>query len=66
MSLLTTDKIIKIFCIVADFYKEFSNELSKIPKLPRDGKKHRDRSHVMSESEMITILILYHFGSFKN
>jgi hypothetical protein len=51
---------------VDDFYKKFSNELAKLPKLPCDGKKHRDRSHVMSESEMITILILYHFGSFKS
>ncbi|MDR0541490.1 MAG: hypothetical protein LBH19_04680 [Dysgonamonadaceae bacterium] len=31
-----------------------------------DGKKHRNRRHEMSDSEIITILILYHFGNFTD
>jgi hypothetical protein len=36
MSLLTTDKIIEIFCIVDDFSKELAKELAKMPHEP-DG-----------------------------
>jgi hypothetical protein len=66
MSLLTTDKITAIFCIADDFCKEFSKELAKTPILPEDGKKHRNRPCEMSDSEIITVLMLYHFGCFKN
>lgn len=34
--------------------------------LPDDGKKHRNRSCEMSDSEIMTILLLFHFGTFKN
>jgi len=34
-------------------------------KLPEDGKK-RNRSCEMSDSEIMTILLLFHFGTFKN
>ncbi|MDR2057004.1 MAG: IS982 family transposase [Dysgonamonadaceae bacterium] len=66
MSILTTDKITEIFCITDDFCKEFSKEMKKVPQLPQGGKRHRNRSCTMSESEIMTILLLYHFGSFKN
>ncbi|MDR2125290.1 MAG: IS982 family transposase, partial [Prevotellaceae bacterium] len=66
MSILTDDKITGIFCIVYDFCKELSKELTEIPKLEAGGTKHRNRPCTMSESEIITILLLYHFGSFKN
>jgi hypothetical protein len=66
MSILTDDKITGIFCIVDDFCKELSKELTEIPKLEAGGTKHRNRPYTMSESEIITILLLYHFGSFKN
>jgi len=66
MSLLTTDKITEIYCIADDFCKEFSKEMKKVQKLPEDGKRHRNRSCGLSESEIITILLLYHFGTFDN
>jgi len=34
--------------------------------LPTDGKKRRKRSCEMSDSEIMTILLLFHFGTFKN
>jgi hypothetical protein len=66
MSLFTTDKITAIFCIADDFCKEFSKELAKTPILPEDGKKRRNRPCGMSDSEIITVLMPYHFGCFKN
>ena len=65
--MLTIDKITEIFCIADDFCKYFDTEMSKQPKLPvKNGKRHRNRPCEMSNSEIITILMLYHFGDFKN
>jgi len=64
--MLTKDKVIEIFCISDDFCKEFAQEIKKLKMLPDDGKKHRNRSCEMSDSEIMTILLLFHFGTFKN
>jgi hypothetical protein len=66
MSILTKDKIIEIFCMVDDFCKEFAVEYKNLQIRPADGKRHRNRSMEMSESEIITILLLFHFGTFHN
>lgn len=67
MSLLTKDKVMEIFCLADDFCKEYSEEIKSHKKLPNpDGIKSRNRKHEMCDSEIITILMLYHFGSFKN
>lgn len=67
MSLLTKDKITEIFCLSDEFCKEYAETISPNKALPAsDGKKRRNRPHEMSESEIITILMLYHFGTFKN
>jgi hypothetical protein len=67
MSLLTNDKITEIFCATDEFCKEFS-KIIKEERRPAigDGKKQRSRQSEMYDSEIITILILYHFGSFAN
>lgn len=67
MSVVSKDKITEIFCSVDDFYKDYSQTIKENKCLPcGDGIKHRNRLHEMSESEIITILLMYHFGSFKN
>jgi hypothetical protein len=66
MNILAEDRIIEIFCTVDDFCKEYSQELSTLPKLGESGKKHRNRPCEMSDSEIITVLLLYHFGTFNN
>jgi hypothetical protein len=66
MNILTTDKITEIFCIVDDFCKEFAIESKKHQIQSDDDKKHRNRPMKMSESEVITILLLFHFGTFRN
>jgi hypothetical protein len=64
--MLTHDKIIEIFCIADDFCKNFSQEIKKHQITPKNGKKHRNRSCEMSDSEIMTILLLFHYGTFKN
>jgi hypothetical protein len=64
--MLTQDKITEIYCIVDDFCKEYSAEISKRQMLPDDGKKHRNRSSEMSDSEIMTVLLMFHFGTFRN
>jgi hypothetical protein len=66
MAQLTTDKITEIYCIADDFCKEFSKEIKKHQILPDDGKRHRNRSFAMSDAEIITIMICFHYGSFRN
>jgi hypothetical protein len=64
--MLTQDKITEIYCIADDFCKEYAKEISKRQILPDEGKKHHNRSCEMSDSEIMTILLLFHFGTFKN
>jgi hypothetical protein len=67
MSLLTKDKITEIFCAADEFCKEYAHVIKETRSLPSaDDKKRRNRKHEMSDSEIMTILMLYHFGSFKN
>jgi hypothetical protein len=63
--MLAQDKIIEIFCITDEFCKNL-NEIIKNLTLPENGKCRRNRPCEMSESEMMTILMLYHFGGFSN
>jgi hypothetical protein len=64
--MLTIDKITEIYCITDDFCKEFAKQSKKLINPPQDGKKHRNRACEMSDSEIITILLMYHFGGFDN
>jgi hypothetical protein len=66
MNRLNEDKIIEIICTVDDFCKEYSLELSKLPKPDESGRKHPNCLCEMSESKLVTILLLYHFGTFNN
>lgn len=66
MSILTPDKITEFFCIADDFCKELEGTSLQSPFWVDDGRKHRNRSCMMSDSEIITILVCFHFGSFRN
>ena len=57
------DKITEIFVKVDDFCIECNIELNKYRL---QGKNKRNRKARLSESEMISILILFHYGSFRN
>lgn len=56
-------QICAIFCAFDDFYQHFdlflnSNSLS-------DGKKHRNRSSIMSMSEVMTIVTIFHMSNYR-
>ena len=64
--MLTLDKITEIYCIADDFVKEYSKEVSKHQKLSGGDIKRRNRPCAMSDSEIMTILLMFHFGTFDN
>lgn len=65
--MITDDKITEIFCLIDEFCKFFDQENGKKLLIgSEDGKKRRMRKASMSESEIMTVLILFHFGSFRN
>ena len=64
--MITKDKVTEIFCIADDFCKEFDKEAAKTGlESPKEARR-RNRSWRMSRSEIMTILICFHFGSFRN
>ena len=66
--MITKDKVTEIFCIIDEFCKNLDVELQKNLRLeaPADGKRHRNRKCSLSDSEIMTILVCYHFGMFAN
>jgi tRNA G10 N-methylase Trm11 len=62
--MLTRDKIAEIFCLADDFCKDYEQEVKKHQLPSNEGKKRRNRSHEMSESEIMTILLCFHFALF--
>ena len=66
--MITKDKVTEIFCIIDEFDKNLSVELSKklrLPSVGKDGIRHRNRPGRMSESEIMTVLVCYHFGTYR-
>ena len=67
--MITKDKVIEIFCIIDEFDKNLNVELSKnlcLPPYNSNGKRCRNRKGRLSESEIMTILVGYHFGTYRN
>ena len=58
---LTEDKIIEIFYLADEFCQEFDKTVSKRALGNEPKKKPK-----MTQSEVITIMVLFHYGSFKN
>ncbi len=58
---LSKDEITEIFVLTDEFCKEFNKTITKhsIGNAPKKKPK-------MSQSEVITIMVLFHFGAFKN
>jgi len=60
------DKIIEIFIKADDFCKVFEKEFSQKQLNPSPGTKIRNRKTGLSDSEIITLLIAFHGGQFRN
>lgn len=64
--MLTTNEIIEIFYLCDDFTKEFDKSFKKHILQADNGKKTRNKSGKLSRSEVMTILITFHLGSYRN
>jgi len=62
---MTTANIIEIFCFLDEFCKYFEPELKK-RAISTSGKLHRNRTGRMSDSEIMTILVLFHTSRFRD
>ncbi len=58
---ITTDKVTEIFYLTDEFCNHFTASMSPF-KIGNTAK----RKPLMSESEVITLMTLFHFGSFRN
>ena len=64
---MTTDyKVTELFCIIDEFCKHFEAENAGKLLIGDDGATHRRRKASLSDSEIMTILLLFHFGTFRN
>lgn len=59
-------KITELFCVIDDFCKHFGAENGGKLLLGDDTTKRRRRKASLSDSEIITILLYFHFGTFRN
>ena len=64
--MISRDKVTEIFCIIDEFCKFFEAENAEKLLITSDDRRRRRRSASMSDSEIMTILLLFHFGSFRN
>ena len=61
-----TTKLVEIYCIIDDFTKEIEPAIRKHQIDDGSDRKRRNRSSKLSNSEVITILVAFHLGQFKN
>ena len=64
--MITKDKVTEIFCIIDEFCKHFDEENTKKVLISSKVTSRRRRAASMSDSEIMTILLLFHFGSYRN
>jgi transposase len=63
---LFSDKVAEIFVKVDDFCNEFENEFKKHSLPAPQGTKTRNRKTTLTDSEVISILIAFQGGQFRN
>ena len=64
--MITESKVTEIFCIADDFCKEFEVEMSKNALSSSADATKRRRKRMMSDAEVITIPICFHFNTYRN
>ncbi len=62
--MISKDKVIENFCITDDFCREFEKEVAK-KALSDNGNTKKRCKRMMSDAEVITILICFHFNSYR-
>ena len=63
---LFSDKVAEIFVKVDDFCNHFENEFKKHSLSSSEDIKKRNRKTTLTDWEIITILIAFHGGQFRN
>lgn len=64
---MTTDyKFTELFCIIDEFCKHFDAENARLLLEDNSGVKRRRRAASLSDSEIMTVLLYFHFGTFRN
>ena len=64
---MTADcKVTELFCIIDEFCKHFDAENAGNLLEDNSGVKRRRRAASLSDSEIMTILLYFHFGTFRN
>ena len=61
--MITTDKVIEIFCIADDFCAEYENEIRNHQLQAGDITKRRNRKTQISQSEISRIITCFIFAS---
>ena len=64
--MLLRDKFTKIFFLIDEFCKNFNEVVFDHTIKQDNGKKTRNRKSILSDSEVMTMLILFHSGGYKN
>ena len=59
-------KVTELFCIIDEFCKHFNAENAGNLLEDNSGVKRRRRQASLSDSEIMTILLYFHFGTFRN
>ena len=62
---MTDVNLVEIFCILDEFCKYFTLELKK-HQLSCPEKRHRNRKCRLSDSEVMTILVIFHTKHFRD
>lgn len=60
------DKVIEFYVEIDDFYLKFQKEIENQKILESYDTKKRNRDTVLSDSEMMSILLLFQYGHFTN
>ncbi|WP_335967355.1 IS982 family transposase [Galbibacter sp. PAP.153] len=63
--MISKDKITEIFCVIDDFCKEMNQIIDQNAIVQTTGKKKRNRKSRLSDSEVITIMILFHLKGYR-
>ena len=64
--MIPTNKTVEIYYLVDEFLKEYDAVIKSHSLEKGAPKKRRNRKFTMSGSEVMTILILFHFSSFRD
>jgi len=64
--MINSTNLVEIFYLVDEFCKEFYKVMEGHVLVSNNGKKHRNKPSKLNDAEVITILIAFHLGGYRN